>query len=60
MREGVLRAVRVAVTIPCTVKKRFKLFLARESFVSDLPAGEGKTANLFYSVLGSGIPLGER
>jgi hypothetical protein len=27
-----------------------KIFLARESLVSDIPAGDGKTANLFYSV----------
>ncbi len=28
----------------------FKLFPARESLVSDIPAGDGKTVNLFYSV----------
>jgi hypothetical protein len=28
-----------------------KLFPARESLVSDTPAGDGKIANLFYSVL---------
>ncbi len=27
-----------------------KLFPARESLVSDIPVGDGKTANLFYSV----------
>jgi hypothetical protein len=27
-----------------------KKFLARESLVSDIPTGNGKTANLFYSV----------
>ncbi len=27
-----------------------KLFLTRESLVSHIPAGEGKIANLFYSV----------
>ncbi len=27
-----------------------KLFPARENLVSDIPAGDGKTANLFYSV----------
>jgi hypothetical protein len=27
-----------------------KLFLARESLVSEIPAGDGKIANLFYSV----------
>jgi hypothetical protein len=27
-----------------------KLFLARESLVSDIPAGDGKIAELFYSV----------
>ncbi len=27
-----------------------KLFLARESLVSDIPAGDVKIANLFYSV----------
>jgi hypothetical protein len=27
-----------------------KLFLAMESLVSDIPAGDGKIANLFYSV----------
>jgi hypothetical protein len=27
------------------------IFLARDSFVSDIPAGDGKTTNLFYSVL---------
>ncbi len=34
-----------------------KLFPARESLVSDIPAGDGKMANLFYSVVG--IPLGK-
>ncbi len=28
-----------------------KLFPARESLVSDIPAGDGKLANLFYRVL---------
>ncbi len=28
-----------------------KLFPARESLVGDIPAGDGKTANLFYSVV---------
>jgi hypothetical protein len=28
------------------------LFPAKESLVSDIPAGDGKTANLFYSVDG--------
>ncbi len=28
----------------------FKLFPARESFVSDISAGDGNIANLFYSV----------
>jgi hypothetical protein len=27
-----------------------KLFLSRESLISDIPAGDGKMANLFYSV----------
>jgi hypothetical protein len=27
-----------------------KLFPARESLVSDIPAGDGKIGNLFYSV----------
>jgi hypothetical protein len=27
-----------------------KLFLARESSVSDIPVGDGKNDNLFYSV----------
>jgi len=27
-----------------------KFFSATESFVGDFPAGDGKTANLFYSV----------
>jgi hypothetical protein len=27
-----------------------KFFPARESLVSDIPAGDGKTRNLFYSV----------
>jgi hypothetical protein len=27
-----------------------KLFSARESFVSDIPAGDGKNYNIFYSV----------
>jgi hypothetical protein len=27
-----------------------KLFPARESLVSDIPAGDGKTANLFFTV----------
>jgi hypothetical protein len=27
-----------------------KLFPARENLVSDIPAGDGKTSNLFYSV----------
>jgi hypothetical protein len=29
-----------------------KFFPARESLVSDIPAGEGKTVNIFYSVDG--------
>ncbi len=29
---------------------KIKLFPARESLISDIPAGDGKTANLFYSV----------
>jgi hypothetical protein len=29
---------------------RHKLFPARESLVSDIPAGDGKIANFFYSV----------
>jgi hypothetical protein len=28
-----------------------KFFLARESLLSDIPAGDGKTTNLFYSVV---------
>jgi hypothetical protein len=28
----------------------YKLFPARESLVSDIPAGDGKTTNFFYSV----------
>jgi hypothetical protein len=28
-----------------------KLFPARESLVSDIPAGDGKIANIFYSVV---------
>ncbi len=31
-----------------------ELFPASESLVSDIPAGDGKTANLFYSVPGLG------
>jgi hypothetical protein len=31
-----------------------KLFPARENLVSDIPAGDGKTANLFYSVADRG------
>ena len=27
-----------------------KIFTARESLVSDIPAGDGKIANIFYSV----------
>jgi hypothetical protein len=27
-----------------------KLFLSRESLVSDIPAGDGKITNVFYSV----------
>ncbi len=30
--------------------KKIKLFFARESLVSDIPAGDGKIDNLFYSV----------
>jgi hypothetical protein len=37
---------------PCTVKK--VRFPSRESLGSDIPAGEGKTANLFYSVVKDG------
>jgi hypothetical protein len=29
----------------------YKLFPSRESLVSDIPAGDGKMANLFYSVM---------
>ncbi len=36
--------------IKYTVKEGNKLFLARESLVSDIPAGDGKTANLFFTV----------
>jgi hypothetical protein len=31
-------------------KKIIKLFPARESLASDIPTGDGKTANFFYSV----------
>ncbi len=31
-----------------------KLFPARGSLVSDIPASDGKIANLFYSVVGCG------
>ncbi len=34
-----------------------KLFLSRESLVSDIPAGDGKIAYLFYSVSRSQIPM---
>jgi hypothetical protein len=34
---------------PYTVKKRLAIFPARESLVSDIPAGDGNIANLFYS-----------
>jgi hypothetical protein len=37
-----------AAGMPLT--KLTKLFPARESLVSGIPAGDGKTANLFYSV----------
>jgi hypothetical protein len=30
--------------------KKTKLFPSRESLVNDFPAGDGETANLFYSV----------
>ena len=35
------------------------LFTARESLVNDIPAGYGKTVNLFYSVLSSEIDVAE-
>ncbi len=38
-------------------KKRLA-FLVRESLVSDIPAGDGKTANLFYSVVESSREIG--
>jgi hypothetical protein len=31
--------------------KLLKLFMAREILVNDIPAGDGKTAYLFYSLL---------
>ncbi len=34
-------------------KKRLPIDPSRESLVSDIPAGDGKIANLFYSVCGS-------
>jgi hypothetical protein len=36
------------------------LFLARESLVSDIPAGDGKIAELFYIVSKTDFPLLER
>jgi hypothetical protein len=35
-----------------------KLFPARESLVSDIPAGDGKIINLFYSVAGTRAGIG--
>jgi hypothetical protein len=39
--------------LSCTVKKRLAIFPppARESLVSDIPAGDGKMANHFYGVV---------
>ncbi len=34
----------------CLWPGKIKLFPSRESLVNDIPAGDGKTANLFYSV----------
>jgi hypothetical protein len=37
--------------LPYTVRKGYRFPVpSRESLVSDIPAGDGKTANLFYSV----------
>jgi hypothetical protein len=33
-------------------KKRFAIFPARENLVSDIPAGDGKIAKLFFTVHG--------
>ncbi len=35
----------------CKKGYRLKIFPARESLVSDIPARDGKTTNLFYSVV---------
>jgi hypothetical protein len=35
-------------TYEYTVKKSLAIFPARESLVSDIPAGDWKSANLFY------------
>jgi hypothetical protein len=35
-----------------TLKKRLALFPARESLVSDIPAGDGKIVTIFYSASG--------
>jgi hypothetical protein len=36
--------------INTSIESQVKLFSARKSLVSDISAGEGKTASLFYSV----------
>jgi hypothetical protein len=38
----------LSIQVHC--KKRLAIFPARKSLVRDIPAGDGKTANLFYSV----------
>ncbi len=37
------------ITFIQKMKKTIRLFPARESLGSDIPTGDGKTANLFYS-----------
>ncbi len=42
--------VGMSLTIYSLWAGMIKLFPARETLVNDIPAGDGKTVNLFYSV----------
>jgi hypothetical protein len=45
-------AFQQADALPTEPRRTIKIYLlsSRESLISDIPAGDGKTANLFYSV----------
>ncbi len=42
-------ALQQADALPTEQRRTILLFLAKESLVSDISAGDGKIANLFYS-----------